>query len=71
MEQRALRSARLYTLHAHRTGLLHAALVRRRLERPFVELRKHISYRRLPRETALYTRRRREESTEEYQRFGQ
>jgi len=46
----ALRSKISITLRTQRTGLLRAALRRRRQERTFVDLKKHLSRRKLPKE---------------------
>jgi hypothetical protein len=46
----SLRAKASLTLRTQRTGLLRAALRRRRQERAFVDLKKHLSRRKLPRE---------------------
>ena len=46
----SLRAKTALTLRTQRAGLLRTALRRRRQERPFVDLKKHLSRRKLPKE---------------------
>lgn len=48
--RRLLRSNEVLPLRAHRIGLLRVALRRRRMERVYVDLKKHVSRRRLGKE---------------------
>lgn len=50
LARRLLRSNEILSLRAHRIGLLRFALRRRRMERIYVDLKKHISRRRLGKE---------------------
>lgn len=50
LARRLLRSSTALSLRAHRIGLLRTALRRRRMERVFVDLKKHTSRRRLAKE---------------------
>lgn len=50
LARRLLRSNEVLSLRAHRIGLLRTALRRRRMERVYVDLKKHTSRRRLSKE---------------------
>lgn len=50
LARRLLRPSGVLSLRAHRVGLLRSALRRRRMERVYVDLKKHVSRRRLSKE---------------------